>query len=413
MSTGIGARLALSAQSPQDPYVWGNRLSWVPSIQTHTPFAVTQKALQISSINGFLGQQVQVDIYPKDLPDLLSNMHLKFSLPTGTYTPQVGRAIIQSVSFVIDGYPIEILTDDWYVVRDDLFLDADQKTAMYDVIGAPGVASTGGDYIVPLEFFFCHRKGSPNPYFPMCAVSNSKISVLFNFQPQGWITTSTDPIDLLNPFLIVEGVTLGATERLSLQTNQLSFIIPIAYKEAQAEYTNGVGIVNLSANFPVTMLAWFVRNKHYETYDPRFFMSRYNYGYTTKYIHSSIPYTNFDGTMNNYIDIVKTVTMYFNGNNILTTFPNGTYHSVKQPFDHHLTVPEKNIYIYCFTDNPKEYQLDGAVDFTKLDYKTTHIDISFLDQYASQIASAFSLNLYYVGFQVLNVSNGRAAFSQV
>ena len=409
-----GALTALSANSPQDSYVWGNGYTWSPEIQTHSSFATTQRAIPIPNLQQiFLGTVSQVDLKPTDLPDLLSNMHLSFSLPPGTYTPQVGRAIISRVDFLIDGSPIESITDDWYIIRDELFLDADQKNSIYQATGSPNSTNPGGNYIIPLELFFCHRKDSSNPYLPVCALSSSVLSVVFFFNDQNWITNSDTRIDLINPQLIIEGQTLSTEERLYYQTTPLSYNIPIAYREAQLNYTNGVAVLHLTANFPVSMMVWFIRNSSYETGDPRFFASRYDYGYTTKYIYSSVPVVNFDQTTNNYIDVIQQVVMYFNGNNVLSTFPDGIYHSVVQPMDHNLSVPTKNMYMYCFTDSPKEFQLDGAADFTKLDYKTTHLDVTFLPQFTTQIQNEFSLNLYYSGFRNLLIANGRASFSTI
>jgi len=401
-----GARIALSATGPQDPYVWGSDFKWVPKKYNHTPFAISQRFLVLNSLGGYLGNTVQVDLVPKDLPDLLSNMHLKFSLPVGNYTPILGRAIINTVSFVVDGTLVEQITDDWYIVRDELFLNADQQLAMKNLVGN----STGGDYIVPLDFFFCHRKGEHKPYFPLCAASNSKISVIFNFNPLSWITQSTAAIDLINPMLIVEGVTISDEERLYYMTSTISFDIPTALREAQLEYNNGAAVMHLTANYPITMMVWFIRNKQFETLDSRFYQNRYDFGYSTKYITSSIPVTFFDGTTSNYIDVIDNVTMYFNGINLLNNFPDGVYHSVKQPMDHGLSLATKNIYMYCFTADPKNYDKNGTVNFAHLDYKSTHLDITFKSAYSIQ--DVYSLNLYYYGYQTLTLADGVASFSK-
>ena len=382
-------------------------------IKTHTQFATQQRAIPVVNLqNAYLGNAFQVDMKASDLPDLLSNMYLKFTLPPGTYTPQIGRAVLSQINFMIDGSSIEILTDDWYIIRDELFLDADQKLSMYNATGNTSPC-TGGDYIVPLELFFCHRKNSPNPYLPTCALSSTTISVKLYFNSQDWITNSVTNIDLENVFLIVEGQYLSLEEKLFFINGSFEYNIPIAAYNPLVTYKNSLAVLNLTANFPVSMMVWFIRNTLYETGDPRFFDSRYSYGYTTKYITSSVPVTYFDGTTNNYIDVIDQVTMYFNGQNVLSTFPDGIYHSIQQPMHHGLSIPTKNIYLYCFTNIPKEFQLDGAIDFTKLDYKTTHLDIAFKPEYLTDIQNGFTLNMYYAGFQKLVVANGRAGFSTV
>lgn len=411
-----GAQVALSATGPQDQFVWGLSDSWIPKMSTHTPFVTSQRFFNLVSLSGFLGQIVKVDLKPKDLPDLLSNMHLKFTIPVNdslgnpiVYSPMLGRAIINSVSFMIDGNIVEQITDDWYSIRDDIFLTADQQLAMYSVVGPSTSTSVGGDYIVPLDFFFCQRKGSNNPYFPLCATSNSVITVSFEFNNMEWITNTTSTIDMSNVMLIVEGVTLSDEERLYYQTNPMQFDIPTASREAQLDYVNGVAVMHLSAKYPVSMMVWFIRNKQFETLDSRFYQNRYDYGYSTKYISSSIPVTFFDGTTSNYVDVIDQVTMYFNGINVLTDFPDGVYHSVKQPMDHGLSIPTKNVYMYCFTDKPMSYDKNGAINFSLLDYKSTHLDISFLQQY--NVQAQYTMNLYYYGYTRLTIADGRVSFS--
>jgi hypothetical protein len=409
-----GAQIAMSAIGPQDLYVWGQENGWMPNQYSHTPFVISQRFFKMYNLGGFLGNTINIDLNANDLPDLLSNMHLKFSLPINdannqpiVYSPMVGRAIIDTVKFIVDGKILEQLTDDWYIIRDELFLDADQKLAMYSVTGPATTNSVGGDYIVPLEFFFCQRKGSKNPYFPICATHNSKISIVFSFINSSWVTQST--VDLVNPMLILEGVTLSDYERQYYRRTPLVYKVPIASKESQLEYNNGVAVMHLTAKYPVSMMVWFIRNKQFETTDSRFFQNRYDFGYSTKYISSAVPVTFFDGTTSNYIDVIDQVIMYFNGHNILSNFTDGVYHSVVQPIDHGLSIPTKNMYMYCFTSNPTKLDMNGAVDFSQLDYKSTHIDISFLPQY--NVQSNFSMNLYYYGYITLQIANGTVSFS--
>jgi hypothetical protein len=410
---GAGAILALNAHSPQDQYVWGEKMSWVKPIPTHTPFALTQRAISISNINGILGQTTNITLQPKDLQDLISNVHLKFSLPNGyTYGEMVGRAILSNVSFLIDGELVESINDDWYVIRDELFLDADQKNSLYQNVGQPNTTSSGGDYIVPLDLFFCHRKGSNNPYLPLCALGKAaNIQISLTFYTQDWITNTTDSIDLINPFLIVEGITLSAMEKHYYLTTPLTYEIPIGYREGVLPYNGDRTELHLTPDFKVAMMVWFIRDLRYESTDSRYFEHRYNFGYTTKYIHASVPVTYFDGATNNYINVIDKLTMYFNGIEYLTSFPDGIYHSIQQPMDHGLSVPTRDLYMYCFTENPKNMQIDGAMDFSLLDYKTTRIYVKFLDDYSYQVKDGFSFNLYHYGFMNMTIANGTASFS--
>lgn len=418
---GTGALMAMAAIGAQEPYMFGGQSEWIPgSLRQHTAFSLTQRlSLPLSNVGGYLGKTVQVDIHPRECGDLLTNMYLQCALPAGTYTELVGRAIINKVEFIVDGIPYESITDDWYIIRDQLFLDADEKLGMYQAIssgtpeGTNVVAAGQLALIVPLEFFFCqrftHGEKRTRPYFPLCAVTMSTISIRFTFNTQAWITNSATPIDLINPRLLIEEVTLTAEERIYFRSRPFTYKVPRVWKEATQDYTNGLARLTLTANFPVTMMAWFVRNKKYETQDPNYFESRYALGYTTEYIQSATPVTFFNGVELKYIDTIDYATLYLNNQNVLSNFPGGLYYTFKQAIDHKLSVPTKNLYMYCFAEKPAEYNQGGAIDFTSLNSQTTHLDIKFLDTYAPQIAAEYSLNLFYYGYATLYIADGRCS----
>jgi hypothetical protein len=379
----------------------------------------------------YLGSVTQVDLFPKEMGDLLANMYIQCTLPAlpngYSYSELVGRALFSKIEFLVDGLPYETITDDWYVIRDQLFLDADERNAMYKAIsgGYPEGTNVPGtspvNLIIPLEFFFCRRHTHSDevkerlekPFFPMCAVTRSVISVRITFNTTAWITNAPSdvngaPIDISAPRLLVEEIVLSNEERIYYQNTKLQFKVPRVWSEAVQPYQNGLTRVNLTANYPVTMMVWFVRNQLYETQANNFYDSRYAYGYTTKYIQAATPVTFFNGASARYIDTIEYATLYLNNQNVLSNFPGGLYYSYKQPLDHGLTVPSKNLYMYCFGKSPAEYTQEGALDFKTLNSQTTHLDIKFLDTYTPQIASQYLLHLYYYGYVTLEVSGGYA-----
>lgn len=419
--SGTGALISMAAIGAQEPYMFGGQSNWIPEVKQHTAFSLTHRvSLPLAKVGGYLGKTVQVDLFPRECGDLLSNMYLQCSLPAlpsgNAYTELVGRAIIDKVEFLVDGIVYESITDDWYVIHDQLFLDADEKLGMYQAVsngtpeGTNVDATSAINLIVPLDFFFCHRfthgRKRDKPYFPLCAVTLSTVSVRFTFNKQSWITASTNPIDLINPRLLIEEVHLTPEERMYYRSRPLTFKVPRVWKEARQTYTNGLARLDFTANFPVTMMVWFVRNKTYEADDRNYFESRYSYGYTSEYIQSATPVTFFNGVSLRYIDTIDYATLYLNNNNVLSNFPGGLYYTFKQPIDHGLTVPTKSMYMYCFSERPAIYNSGGALDFASLNSQTSHLDIKFLDTYAPQIASQFSLNLFYYGYVTLSVKDG-------
>ena len=137
---GTGSVLALDAIGKQDTYLYNEKLEdsrWDPSYTQSTNFAITQRTVTLPGSN-WINHEIKVEFIPKSCGDMFSNMHLQCSLPAlppgNVYTDQIGRAIFSQVDFLIDGQVIESLNDDWYILRDQLFLDADEKNAMAQAI---------------------------------------------------------------------------------------------------------------------------------------------------------------------------------------------------------------------------------------------------------------------------------------
>jgi hypothetical protein len=433
---GTGALTALAAIGPQEKYMYGGESLWMPKILQHTPFAITQRfLLPLKSGNEkFLKstRTFSVDIHPRESGDLLSNMYLSTSLPAlpvgYNYTPLVGRAIIKKVEFLIDGQPIETLTDDWYILRDQLFLDADEKLAMYqatslgqsesNVVPATDVVKM----MIPLEFFFCRRHSDrkfgreklEKPFFPLCAILKQTVTIRFTFHDSTWITNapadaSGNTVDLIEPKILLEEITLSPRERMYYQNHELNFKVNRVWEEAVQPYAGGKAVMNLTANFPVSMITWFVRNQNYEDESSSaYYASRYQYGYSTDYIQAAVPVTFFNGVTINFLDIIQSATLYLNNENVLSNFPGALYYSYKQALDHGLSVPTKNIYMYCFGDNPKEYNQEGYVDFRTLNSQTTHLDLIFDPILSPQIEKSYTMYLYYYGYVPLQISGGYA-----
>jgi hypothetical protein len=433
---GTGALTALAAIGPQEKYMYGGESLWMPKIIQHTPFAITQRfLLPLKSGNEkFLNstRTFSVDIHPRESGDLLSNMYLSVSLPalpTGyNYTPLVGRALIKKAEFLIEGQPIETLTDDWYILRDQLFLDADEKLAMYqatslgqsesNVVPATDVVKM----MIPLDFFFCRRHSDrklgreklEKPFFPLCAILQQTVTIRFTFHESTWITNAPadaggKPIDIINPKVLLEEITLSPRERMYYQNHELNFKVNRVWAEAGQPYSGGKAIMNLTANFPVSMITWFVRNQNYEDEkNAEYYKSRYQYGYSTDYITAAVPVTFFNGVTINFLDIIQSGTLYLNNQNVLSNFPGALYYSYKQALDHGLSVPTKSIYVYCFGDNPKEYNQEGYIDFSKLNSQTTHLDLIFDPVLSPQIEKSYTMYLYYYGYVPLQISGGYA-----
>lgn len=432
---GTGALTALAAIGAQEKYVYGGHSYWIPRIIQHTPFGLSQRytpALTVGTQK--LGQTIQFVIQPRECKDLVSNMHLSCTLPAlpggYTYCELVGRAILSKVEVIIDGVVYESITDDWYIIHDQLFLNADEKLTAYKAYSAGYTegqsipATSPIQLLIPLNLFFCRtRRGYKRHFLPTCALSASSIIVQILFNTSTWITNAPSDIDgnavnISNVRLLLEEVSLCPTDRLYLISTTQTFRIPQVWTEAIQEFTNGQVRVNFTANFKVLMMAWFFRNKRYEQdvqnapqglVVPNLSDLRYTYGYTTQYIQATTPITFFNGVKTNFIDVIDYATIYINNQNILSNFPGALYYSYKQPIEQNLSIPTKNIYMYCFSKNP--LFLQGAFDFSTLNSSTSHLDIKFLSQYASQITSLYNLHLFHYGYRIIQIQGGTMAYA--
>jgi len=423
-----GGVLSLDAIGPQEEYISTTKDfdggSWDPSYQQYTQAVVYQQRVPFPK--GTFIRQTEpgvavIELRPPELGDLFSNMHLQVALPPllsgNAYTVPIGRALIEKVEFIINDTIVETIYDDWLVARDQIFLDYDEQVGMFNMVnGGSNVALTPSsplNMLIPLEFFFCRKHSANNkgrerlrrPYFPVCAMWSQKIYIRFTFRPQNWFTNNPLPIDIINPTLVIESVRLSDAERLYYRSKPLRFIVPTIKRESTAEYNQGTVRANLTANFPVQLLVWFIRNKNYEIIkNSNFYAARYLYGYASQYINTSVPLA-FPQGPSKYIDAIQSVKITMNNVDILDTFANGAYCSFLQPMDHGLSVPQKNIYMYSFGLNITEYNQGGYIDFSKLNSQTSTISLSFLPELASSITN-YALYLFYYGYSILEFQGG-------
>jgi hypothetical protein len=210
------------------------------------------------------------------------------------------------------------------------------------------------------------------------------------------------------PRVIFEEIQLTDEERQYIKTKPRRLVVNHVIKEPPLYFeqgTNGQITLNIGANFPVTFMCWFIRRGDFESLT-RYVDSRYSYGYTTKYINAATPITFFNGVKFNYIDLINSAQISLNGNPILSKLGGGVYFTMKQPLDHALSIPTKSMYVYSFGLNPKEYNQGGFMDFSPLNSSTTTLTIEFNPAYATELAKAFSLYMFYYGYTVMEIKDG-------
>ena len=188
----------------------------------------------------------------------------------------------------------------------------------------------------------------------------------------------------------------------------LKYLVPRVQRESTLSFSGNNPTLDLTANFPVQTLAWFFRNKNYESIsDGTFYNSRYNFGYTTQYIKTGIN-LQFPSGNSNFVDVINNAKITLNNIDILSTFQGSLYYSFKQPIEHNLSIPSKNIYTYSFGISPKEYNQGGYLNFSKLNSQTTSLSLTFNSAYTAQVTQGYNLYLYYYGYTLLVFQGGFA-----
>ena len=424
-----GSVLSLFATGPQDEYLLTDDMDysiWNPKYKQYSNFVLYQRNIPLDPPNPtYQGNTVLVELRPTELGDLLSNMYLTFTMPAlppgASYTPEGARAVIKQVDLLVNETTVETLYDDWYILRDQLFLDADETYASRIALGTAlsSNLNAGSSVVFPLEFFFCRRHSANNkarerlkkPYFPLCAMTKQRLYVRFTFHPSSWWSNGPPSIDIINPVLITEEILLSKDEKVYYQITPLSYLINRVNKESGITFTSNNPIANLTANYPVSTMAWFFRNKRYESSSNLYAQYRYSYGYTSQYISNGITMI-FPSSLPNqgqYVDVLKEAKVTLNGIDILSNFQGALYYSFKQPVEHRLSIPSKSIYTYSFGLNPTEYNQGGYLNFAKLNSKTTTISLSFQPSYQNQIINGYNMYIFYYGYSLLQFQGGYAS----
>jgi hypothetical protein len=414
------AVIGLSAQGPQEEYLFTKDNDWKPSIRQCTHFTKFHRTTY-PNFNQFVGKTVEFTFDPKTMGDMMHNVYLTVTLPqlpqisgqTYIWTPQIGRAIIEHVEFRIGPNIVENIDDNWYIVRDQLFLDADEKLAMYRATNGgqneTQSASCTQDLtlIIPLDFFFCRKHGDnelvERPPLPLCAMKE-KFSIKFFFRPQSWFTNYPNPIEFTDVTVLTEEVLLTREEKQYYLSTPLKYVINRSWTNPNITFSGGVATQNFTANFPITMVTWFIRKNAYT--DTSNVAYRYSFGYYSPYSTATGPLVYFNGTTVNYIDTILNCDIYLNGIDLTGQFANGPFYQYKQPLEHKMSVPQNSIYLYCFGNSPKYYNQGGYLNFENINSATSKINIGFQSKYIADIQSNYTLYIYYYGYQILEFTNG-------
>ena len=410
--------IALLAQSPHDAYVIDNTQPVYPKLTQSTDFSIDQKYVQFGNAP-FIGRTHRVHLNPRTLDgDVVANMHLKLTLPQlaqgFTYCDNIGRNLVKSYTLYIDEVEVQRIDAEWLVIQDDIMLDDDEKSSLFQLINEGEDVYTDEfkrkyaanphpvNLIVPLEFFFCRRHSpyksqrerTSKPFLPLAALWRQNVYIDIEFYPQSFFTNAVgNPIDLVGaPELIVETCTLTPEEYMGIRERPHRFIITQVYKEPTTDLISSRdGKFTFTAKFPVSLTTWFFRKKEFEDVrNNEHFDNRFQFGYSY--------------TENNRLrtrDPFQILRLYIN-NEDSTPQIGGVFFKHIQALNYNLSTPSNEIYMYSFGKFPKEYRIDTTIRF-----ESSFIEFGLVPEIALDVLENYTFNVYHLGYTEVQIVEGR------
>jgi hypothetical protein len=441
---GTGSVLSLDAVGRQEAFLNGTDSYFDYKSKKHSNFTLYQSSIRIrkpvtvdsttgstkSQINWPFGQTIVIDnlINPQSMGDLLRNIFLKCQMPVlkdaeqlGTkYCDQIGRAILKSVSFTVDGYEIEKIYGDWNVIHDQLYLNDDEKIGLQSLVngGQPeGTLPTSSikagpiDIFAPLNFFFSNNDST---YFPICAVYNQKIKIVIEFNSVSFFSDThtpelysdvTDDCSLDYFDLVFDQIVVTPEERLYMQT--INYTLPIEIVRLQPTLDIPPGISNIKnylvPNINVETFHWFFRKTFFEnvitTNQPVIF-NRYNFSNTDS----------ADLNEQALYPIMSDAMWFLNGQSQLGFLQDSAqnrpetsyYYKYTESLTSNLSSPTRNVYTFSFALDPMLEPFSGAMDFSQMVGDKTFIDVSLL----ASAQENYTMHMFYMGNTSLTFSGG-------
>lgn len=385
---GSAAAIGISAWGPQEEIMYDFSEKWIQPLKKHTNFTTKQRIQPLSG--QFLGSSMLIKINPREYGDLAGNFVFQCSLPSNINKPnRVGWYLIKKAELFIDGQLVDSYDDNWAFISEQLFSSADEQSANDSLLN-------GYNLYIPL-LFFC-RKGT---WFPFTCLFNQMVYIRLTFNTQSWFTDYSTSFDLTGTNLIFDTVYLTHKERTVMKNTRRDIFIPKVVQETPVLFSSNFANLNMSANFDISMIVWFIQNTKYTQY-----YNRYTFGYTNALAQSYTTWVDWRGVTQKYIPTLNDASIYINNQNIIQKFVGNLYFNFTQPLHHGLNIPSMDMYVYCFADEPKKIGSIGTLDFRTFASKTTNLQLNFNQSLAAQLVSSYNLILYYYGYTTLRFENG-------
>ena len=407
------------------------------------------------------GEKVGFIIDPRISGDLLTNMYLKIDLPAisdSVWTDKIGRAIIQSIEFRVDSTVVEKLSDFDLVVKDELFTTEHDKTVknylqngrLYKDSSTeenlrihPNVLPLSSAHnqsalqlTIDLGFCFNRRHDYKPQPFPLAAVFRQNVYVDITFRPKGWFTATTSDVYANKVVLVTEQVTVTDHERLFIQRNPMT----VSYKhieplvtvqtDSDAESFSQVqgtsGSVNeltiqLKSSRKTSAVMWAFHNRRFKTLEAsdavnsNLFLNRYNFSshenFSAKnpldegYVEPYYGFNERNFPVCSQIDLLYSkndVRLLYAGSDSAVIPSTSVFFRDIASQTRGLYTPTKNIFSYCFDDEPRSPDVGGSYTTNLSDYKIYNVLIN-TDEVISNV---YDVHIFTISSFDLQFENG-------
>ena len=375
----------------------------------HTPY--TKNLVEIlPNETPHFNQKVNFIIKPH-IGDMLGELVLKIELPkltfiggnkTGKYTKKIGLALIERISFYIGETLVERQTSQFMDAYNQLNMNSSEKDSYYMLIGNVNslnynTVDNTDNYLllIPLRFWFCKDVGNSLPLVAMQAYSDptKPIRVEVKLRDDSRLVHLNDSntsyrIDPLSKFSLLANVYfLNDKERELVSKVNHKLLITQTQIYEQYLKEGGKNYVTLPFQNDIKELIWVgqrldtIRNLHS--------ISNGVYEYNNHFDYSSYPssgynmFSKFSISISNTDFIEEREPQFFN---------------LLLPLKYHVNTPEKEIYIYNFSEKPDIFQPSGH-------FKNKDVKINFSSTLNGEGVGEKKIIFFAVSYNILDINS--------
>ena len=295
------------------------------------------------------------------------------------YVNGIGLALFNSIELQLGGQRIDKHYSNWWDVWTEL-TETSEKLAGYNkMVGRYDPSyynanwdvtmAAGGTYYVPMKF--CYNR-NPGLYMPLVALPYHELKMNFDINtylncvrcnyPITSLTSQNGatPLSITNMKIYCDYVFLDAPERIRMSEIQHEYLVtqlqwqgsePVTSPTAPSGTQNRKFTLNF--NHPVRELVFVYQAASTYDSDPVTGNDIFNY---------EIPLPTTTGN-----EVFEEVKLIINGSDRFSARP-GAYFRLVQPYEHHVRVPNKSIYVYSFAlEDADSKQPNGSSNFTRFD----------------------------------------------